>query len=344
MRNTFLKLAGAAAIAVASATGAQAQNQGLLDTIIERDSLLCTGHNGSYLGFAEVDAQGAWQGFDIEFCKALATAILGSPDKLQIIPISWAQRFPAIQSGDVDVIIKVTGWTQTRDTELGLQYSRPYFVGPFYVMSRTELGAESIADLEGGVFCVNAGTTVERVLTDYMSTNSIEYEPLAFEKGEELRAALYAGRCDAIAGFGPFLSATRVNADNPEDYTIIGEPIALEPEGIVVNQGEDDLLDVVNWMVSALLMAEENGITQANVDEIRANPPSATVERLLGVTPGVGERLGLSDDWAYNVIKTVGNYGEIYDRTIGEGSRYKLPRGLNNLWNNGGLLYPLVLD
>lgn len=326
------------------ATAAPAQDEGLLGTIKERGSLLCTGHNGSYLGFAEVDANGEWQGFDIEMCRALATAILGSSDKLQVIPVSWAQRFPAIQSGDIDVIIKVTGWTQSRDTELGLQYSRPYFVGPFYVMARTELGAQSISDLEGGVFCVNAGTTVERILVNYMESEGIEYEPLSFEKGEELRAALYAGRCDALAGFGPFLSSTRINAPNPEDFTIIGDVIALEPEGIVVRQGEDDFLDVINWMVSALLMAEENGITSANVDQMRSSPPNASVERLLGVTPGVGERLGLSDDWAYNVIKTVGNYGEIYDRTIGEGSRYKLPRGLNNLWNNGGLLYPLVLD
>ncbi len=317
---------------------------GTLDKIKERGSLQCTGHNGSYLGFAEVDAKGEWQGFDIEMCRALATAILGSPDKLQIVPISWAQRFPAIQSGDIDVIIKVTGWTMTRDTELGLQYSRPYFIGPFYVMSRTELGAKGISDLDGGVFCVNSGTTVERVLADYMETNKIEYEPLSFEKGEELRAALYAGRCDAVAGFGPFLSSTRVNAPKPDDFTIIGDVIKLEPEGIVVRQGEDDFLDVINWMVSALLLAEENGITQANVDKIKANPPSATVERLLGVTPGIGTRLGLSDDWAYNVIKTTGNYGEIYERTVGEGSRYKLPRGLNNLWNKGGLLYPLVLD
>lgn len=344
MKRQITNLIAAGTLALSGAVAAQAQDQGVLDTIIERDSLLCTGHNGSYLGFAEVDAQGAWQGFDIEFCKALATAILGSPDKVQIIPVSWAQRFPAIQSGDIDVIIKVTGWTMTRDTELGLQFSRPYFIGPFYVMSKTELGATGIADLEGGVFCVNAGTTIERVLTDYMETKGIAYEPLAFEKGEELRAAFYAGRCDAIAGFGPFLSATRINAENPDDYEILGDVLALEPEGIVVRQGEDDFLDVINWMVSALLMAEEAGVTQANVDEMKANPPSASVERLLGVTPGVGERLGLSDDWAYNVIKTVGNYGEIYDRTVGDGSRYKLPRGLNNLWNNGGLLYPLVMD
>lgn len=342
MKHILRAFVAASMLALFGTGGAVAQ--GTLDTIKERDSLLCTGHNGSYLGFAEVDAEGKWQGFDIEMCRALATAILGSPDKLQIIPVSWAQRFPAIQSGDIDVIIKVTGWTMSRDTELGLQYSRPYFIGPFYVMSRTELGASSIADLEGGVFCVNAGTTVERVLADYMETNQVDYQPLAFEKGEELRAALYAGRCDAIAGFGPFLSSTRVNAPNPDDFTIIGDVIRLEPEGIVVRQGEDDFLDVINWMVSALLSAEEHGVTQANVDAMRANPPNPTVERLLGATPGVGERLGLSDDWAYNVIKTLGNYGEIYDRTVGDGSRYKLPRGLNHLWHNGGLLYPLILD
>lgn len=315
-----------------------------VDTIKERGSLLCTGHNGSYLGFAEVDDQGKWKGFDIEFCKALATAILGSADKLQIVPISWQQRFPSIQSGDIDVIIKVTGWTMTRDTELGLQYARPYFIGPFYVMSRKELGAKSVSDLEGGVFCVNAGTTIERVLADYMESNGITYEQLSFEKGEELRAAFYAGRCDATAGFGPALAATRFNAPDPEAFVILGDVLKLEPEGIVVRQGEDRFIDIINWMVSAMLIAEENGITQANVDEMRAAPASASIERLLGVSPGIGERLGLSDDWAYNVIKTVGNYGEVYDRTLGENSPYKLPRGLNNLWNNGGLLYPLVLD
>jgi general L-amino acid transport system substrate-binding protein len=160
MSNRIISLAGAAALALTGATSASAQEENLLDTIKERGSLLCTGHNGSYLGFAEVDGEGEWQGFDIEFCKALATAILGSPDKLQIIPVSFAQRFPAIQSGDVDVVIKVTGWTHSRDTDLGLQFSRPYFIGPFYTMAKTELGAESFADLDGGVFCVNAGTTV----------------------------------------------------------------------------------------------------------------------------------------------------------------------------------------
>ena len=313
-------------------------------TIMERDSLLCTGHNGSYLGFAEVDDKGKWTGFDIEFCKALATAILGSPDKLQIIPVSWAQRFPALQSGDVDVIIKVTGWTMGRDTELGLQFARPYFIGPTTILARAELGAKTAADLEGGVFCINAGTAIERIVADYMGARGNSYEALNFEKAEELRAALYAGRCDALAGFGPFLAATRFNAPNPDDFSIIDEVLALEPEGIAARQGDDNFIDVINWMVSALLMAEENGITQANVDEMRANPPSSSVGRLLGATPGIGDRLGLSNDWAYNVIKAVGNYSEIYERTVGKDSPYKLPRGLNNLWSNDGLLYTLVLD
>ncbi len=344
MTRKISSLLCSAALAVGLASPGLADSGETVATIKERGSLLCTGHNGSYLGFAEVDDKGKWTGFDIEFCKALATAILGSPDKLQIIPVSWAQRFPALQSGDIDVIIKVTGWTMSRDTELGLQFSRPYFIGPTNILVRKELEAETSADLEGGVFCINAGTSIERIVADYMGARGIEYEALNFEKGEELRSALYAGRCDALAGFGPFLAATRFNAPNPDDFVIMDEVLALEPESIAARQGDDNFIDVINWMVSALLMAEENGITQANVDEVRANPPSASVERLLGASPGMGERLGLSDDWAYNVIKAVGNYGEIYERTVGEQSAYKLPRGKNHLWLNGGLLYALVLD
>ena len=344
MLKKFATTIAAVAMTAVISTPALAASGDTVKSIKERGSLLCTGHNGSYLGFAEVDDKGKWTGFDIEFCKALATAILGSPDKLQIIPVSWAQRFPALQSGDIDVIIKVTGWTMGRDTELGLQFARPYFIGPTNILTRAELGAKSAADLEGGVFCINAGTSIERIVADYMGARGIAYEALNFEKAEELRSALYAGRCDALAGFGPFLAATRFNAPNPDDFVIMDEVLALEPEGIAVRQGDDNFVDVINWMVSALLMAEENGITQANVDKMRASPSSSSVGRLLGATPGIGDRLGLSNDWAYNVIKAVGNYEEIYERTIGKGSPYKLPRGLNNLWSKGGLHYTLVLD
>ncbi len=343
MKRLLLGCLAAAAL-LAPAQIAMAAAGDTVKAIKERGSLLCTGHNGSYLGFAEVDDKGKWTGFDIEFCKALATVILGSPDKLQIIPVSWAQRFPALQSGDIDVIIKVTGWTMSRDTELGLQFSRPYFIGPTYIMARSELGAKTAADLEGGVFCINAGTSIERIVASYMGAKGIEYEALNFEKAEELRSALYAGRCDALAGFGPFLAATRFNAPKADDFVILDEILALEPEAIAARQGDDNFIDVINWMVSALLMAEAEGITQANVDAARAKPSSSSVAILLGVSPGIGTRLGLSDDWAYNTIKAVGNYAEIYDRTVGEGSPYKLPRGKNHLWSNGGLLYPLVLD
>lgn len=323
---------------------AHAASGDTVKTIRDRGSLLCTGHNGSYFGFAEVDDKGGWQGFDIELCRALATAILGSPDKLEIIPVSWAQRFPALQSGDVDVIIKVTGWTMTRDTELGFQFSRPYFLGATQMITHKSNGAAQIADLGGGTFCMAAGTTVERISVDYLGALGIDYESLTFEKPEELRSAFFAGRCDAFGGFGPFLAATRSQAANPDDYIILPDVIALEPEGIVARQGDDNFIDVINWMVSVMLMAELNGISSENVDEIKANPPSASIERLLGVTPGIGERLGLDDDWAYNVIKLVGNYAEVFERTLGENSPYKLPRGVNALYSDGGLLYPLVLD
>lgn len=337
-------IAGAAALLLAASPGLAAEVGPTLQAIKDRGSLLCTGHNGSYLGFAEVDDNGQWSGFDIEFCKALATAVLGSPDALQIIPVSWAQRFPALQSGDIDVIIKVTGWTMSRDTELGLQFSRPYFIGPTNILVRADLGAETAEDLAGGVFCINAGTSIERITADYMGARGIEYESLTFDKPEELRSALYNGRCDALSGFGPFLAATRFNAPNPDDFVIMDEVLALEPESIAARQGDDQWIDVINWTVHSLLFAEENGITSQNIDEVKANPPSASVERFLGVSPGYGERLGLPDDWAYKMIKEVGNYAEIYDRTVGDNSAYKLPRGKNNLWYNGGLLYTLVLD
>ena len=312
--------------------------------IQERGSLLCTGHNGSYLGFAEVDDEGNWQGFDIEMCKALAATLLGDAEALQIIPISWAQRFPALQSGDIDVIIKVTGWTMGRDTELGLQYAQPYFYGATQIMVNKDIGAESVADLDGATLCIAAGTSTERITADYFEGQGVSYETLAFETSEELRAAFFAGRCDAYAGWGPNLATTRSSQDNPDQYTILPDVMALEPEGIAMRQGDDNFVDVVNWMMSAMLLAELNGITSENVDDIRANPPTPTVERLLGATPGIGERLGLSDDWAYNVIKQVGNYGEVFDRTLGSGSVYNLDRGINALYTEGGILVPNILD
>lgn len=343
MRKTILTLAAAAGIVFAA--GVTQAQESRLKTVLDRGSLLCSGHNGSFLGFAEVDDKGVWKGVDIDMCRALASGLFGTYEgHLEIVPISWAQRWPALQSGDIDVVIKVSGWTQSRDTELNLAYSRPYFIGAFQIMAHAELGAGSVADLDGGSICVSAGTSTERVLATFLESNKIEAEIVVFEKGDEVRSSYLSGRCDGLIEWAPSLAAMRVTVDDPEAHVILPDVLDLEAEGIIVPEGDPDWLDVQNWMLSSLWFAELKGITMANVDEVRANPPSTTVGTFLGVTSGYGARLGLSDDWAYNMIKAVGNFGEIYDRNIGSGSPYNLPRGINALYTNGGVFYPMIID
>ena len=331
------------AIAATAIAAGAVEAQSRLDTVKDRGTLLCSGHNGSYLGFAEVDDQGNWRGFDIDFCRGLAAAVFGESDgHLDIVPISWAQRWPSLQSGDVDVIIKLSGWSQSRDTELNLAYSIPYFVAAFHVMAHADIGAESVADLDGGSICVSAGTTTERFLAAYVEQIGIEAEIIVFEDGDEVRSAYFNRRCDGLTLLAPPLAAARAISENPDDHVILPDVIALEPEGIIVPEGDPDWLDVMNWMISSLFFAEINGITQANVDGIRADPPSTQIGKFLGVTPGYGERLGLADDWAYNLIKEVGNYAEIYERNVG--GPYSVPRAMNNLYTNGGVFFPLMVD
>lgn len=331
------------AVAATAITAGAVEAQSRLDTVMDRGTLLCSGHNGSYLGFAEVDDQGNWRGFDIDFCRGLTAALFGkSEGHLDIVPISWAQRWPALQSGDVDVIIKLSGWSQSRDTELNLAYSIPYFVASFHVMAHADIGAESVADLDGGSICVSAGTTTERFLAAYIENIGIEAEIIVFDDGNEVRSAYFNRRCDGLTLLAPPLAAARATSGNPEDHVILPDVIALEPEGIIVPEGDPDWLDVMNWLISSLFFAEINGITQANVDEVRANPPSTQIGKFLGVTPGYGERLGLDDDWAYNLIKEVGNYAEIYDRNVG--GPYSVPRAMNHLYTNGGVFFPLMVD
>ena len=346
----FNKLAGCLISAILGVTPpgtfAFAQETGSrLDIVKDRGSLRCSGHNGSFLGFAEVDNQGNWQGLDVELCKALATAIFGGYEKrLDIVPISWAQRWPALQSGDIDAVIKVSGWSQSRDTELNLAFSNPYFMGTFQFMVPVDLGAASAADLDGGTICVAAGTSQQRALSSYLQTLGITVEVLAFEKFEELRAAYFGKRCDGIIEWAPSLAIMRTEATNPGEHVILPDSLTLEAESIVVPEGDPKWLDIMNWLISSLFFAEEVGITSENVDEVRTNATDATVQKFLGVSEGYGKRLGLSDDWAYNVIKAVGNYSEIYDRTLGEKSPYALPRGKNALYSDNGVFFPLMID
>lgn len=323
---------------------AHAANGDTLKTVMDRGSLLCSGHNGSFPPFVQVTDDNKWSGYDIDYCRALAVAIFGSEENLKVVPISWAQRFPSLQSGDIDIIIKATGWTMGRDTELGIQFSIPYFVGATNVMMPKELGSTTPETLEGGSLCANAGTSTERLAANFFQSRGIEVEMITFEKAEETRDAYFAGRCDSIVGWGPNLAVTRQSAENPDDHVMMDTALALEPESAAMRQGDDNWVDIANWMFAATWIAEANGITSENVDDHKANPADSTVEKLLGVTPGIGERLGLSDDWAYNVIKQIGNSAEIFDRNIGAGSVYNLERGLNSLWSDGGVIVPMILD
>ena len=342
-KNIFTAVALAASIAVFP-LAAKAMSP-TVEQIKSRGHLLCSGHNGSYFGFVEVNDKNEWKGLDIDLCRALTVAILGDPDANQIVPLSWAQRWPALQSGDVDLIIKATGWTMGRDTELGLQFSNPYFFGATQFMAHKNLGATDATGLDGGTFCVEAGTTLERLAANYLSTANIEHTMVSYESAAEVRAAYLANRCDAFVGWGPNLAVLRATEiENPDSHIILEDVLASEPISAAMRQGDDNFVDIVNWMLASLLIAEEEGITSSNVEQIAKNPPNPRVARLLGADPGMGERLGLRDTWAKEMIATMGNFSEIYERNLGKNSPYKLDRGVNNLASHGGVLFFPILD
>lgn len=343
MKKT-MQLTLAAATVALSAGLAHAENGDTLKAVRARGTLNCPGDIGSYLGFAEVDDKGVWKGLDIELCHAMAAAIFGDPAKSNIVPIDWAQRWPALQSGDIDIVIKASGGTRSRDTELGLQFSNSYYLGTTKVMAHKELNLASLKDADGGSICVPASTSTERQVASYLEAKGIKMEIVAIEKNEEVEAAYFSGRCDTYAQWGPVLAIAASQSDDPTAHVLLPDVLALEPEVMIVRQGDDNWVDVANWTLSALLFAEQEGITSANVDEIKANPPSAEIGKFLGATPGVGANLGLSDDWGYNVIKKVGNFSEIFERSLGQGSPYKMPREMTALWKDGGVLFPLVFD
>jgi general L-amino acid transport system substrate-binding protein len=312
--------------------------------IQERGKLLCSAPAGGYQGFYEVDDKGQWKGLEADLCRALAVSILGSAEKASPVPLSFAQRFPALQSGDIDVVLMVTTWTFQRNTALGFQFSIPYFFGGAQFMVKKSLGITSATQLNNATVCVISGTTTERLLADFMNRNKLSYKVVAAEKTEEARDAYLADRCDALIGWGPGLATFRVGkAKNPDEHIILPEILTNEPQSAVVRQNDDAFLNIVNWTFAAMIEAEDLGVTSKNVDEMKGSD-NIRIKRLLGVTPGIGKPMGLPEDWAYNVIKTIGNFGEVYERTMGTNSPYKLPRGLNRLWNQGGLLFTPVFD
>jgi general L-amino acid transport system substrate-binding protein len=310
-----------------------------VDAIRDRGQLAC-GVSTGVAGFSAADSRGEWRGIDVDVCKALAAAILKDPNKVRWSPLNTQQRFTALQSGEVDILSRNTTWTLGRDGGQGLLYAGFTFIDGqgFLVAKRT--GVTSAKQLDGAEVCVQTGTTTERNLAEFARANKIKIKPLMFENLRAALKAFFSGRCQAYTSDASALAGIRANdSGKPEDYLLLPERISKEPLGPVVRRGDEDWFALVRWTLFALLEAEERGITQANVDEIRKTADDPAVQRLLGVSEDVGKPLGLDKEWVYRMIKAVGNYGEIFDRTIGAGSPLKIDRGVNALWTKKGLQY-----
>ncbi len=328
-------LAGAAAL-IATAGIASAQTK-TLDTVKSRGSLSC-GVNVGLAGFSQPDDKGNWTGLDVDYCKAIAAAVLGDATKVKYVPTTAKERFTALQSGEIDVLIRNTTWTTARDSSLGLIFAGVNYYDGQGFMVKKALGVKTAKELNGATVCVQTGTTTELNLADYFKANKMTYKPVVFEKLDETVQAYLAGRCDVYTTDQSGLYSIRVQQPKPDDHVVLPEIISKEPLGPSVRQGDDQWLTVVKWVHYALLNAEEAGITQANVGEM-LNSTNPEVKRILGKDGELGKGIGLGNDFVVNVVKAVGNYGELFERNVGTGSRLKIARGLNKLWTNGGLQY-----
>jgi general L-amino acid transport system substrate-binding protein len=312
-----------------------------LDAVKARGSLIC-GVGTGLAGFYLADDKGKWGGLDVDVCRAVAATIFGDSEKVKYVPLTAQQRFTALQSGEVDLLSNNTTWTLTRDTALGLDFTGvTYYDGQGFMVNK-KLGVKSAKELNGATVCVAPGTTTELNLADYFRAQKMSFKPVVIEKVDEIRQAFFSGRCDVYTTDASGLYATRVaNVPAPQtaaDYMILPEIISKEPLGPAVRHGDNQFGDIVKWAQFAMIEAEEYGITSKNVDEmLKSDNP--TIKRILGVTPGMGKALGVDEKWVYNIIKQVGNYGEIFDKNVGEGSPLKIARGLNNLWSKGGIQY-----
>ena len=328
-------LAGAAAL-IATAGFASAQTK-TLDTVKSRGSLSC-GVNVGLAGFSQPDDKGNWTGLDVDYCKAIAAAVLGDATKVKYVPTTAKERFTALQSGEIDVLIRNTTWTTARDSSLGLIFAGVNYYDGQGFMVKGSLGVKTAKELNGATVCVQTGTTTELNLADYFKANKMTYKPVVFEKLDETLQAYLAGRCDVYTTDQSGLYSVRVQQPKPEDHLVLPEIISKEPLGPSVRQGDDQWLTVVKWVHYALLNAEEAGITQANVAEM-VNSTNPEIKRIVGKDGELGKGLGLPNDFVVSIVKAVGNYGELFERNVGSGSRLKIARGLNKLWTNGGLQY-----
>ncbi|HEV7437906.1 MAG TPA: amino acid ABC transporter substrate-binding protein [Pseudorhizobium sp.] len=337
MKKTLLSATiGAAVLGLGSAASAAT-----LDDVKAKGFVQCVVNTG-LAGFSAPDASGNWTGFDVDYCRAIAAAIFNDPSKVKFTPTTAQTRFTALQSGEGDVMFRNTTWTINRDTALGLNFRTVnYYDGQGFMVPKS-LDVSSALELSGAAVCVQSGTTTELNLADYFKANNLEYNPVVFEKLPEVNAAYQEGRCDVYTTDQSGLYSIRLSLSNPDEHIVLPEIISKEPLGPAVRQGDDQWFDIVSWTHFALVQAEEFGITQANVDEMK-NSENPEIRRLLGAEADskIGTDLGLDNEWAYNIIKHVGNYGEVFERNIGMSTPLKIERGLNALWTKGGLQYAI---
>ena len=331
----ILTMASAAALVAAASTSVYAG--ATLDAVKSKGYLQC-GVTTGLPGFSSPDDKGNWTGIDVDTCRAVAAAVFGDATKVKFSPLTAKERFTALQSGEIDMLARNTTWTLTRDSSLGINFTGVnYYDGQGFLVTK-KLGVKSALELDGASFCIQAGTTTELNLADYFRANKMSYTPITFDKSDETVKAFEAGRCDALTSDQSQLYALRIQLKDPGSAIVLPEVISKEPLGPVVRQGDDDWFNIVRWSLFAQLNAEELGITSANVDEMKSST-DPNVRRLLGLEGIKGDGLNLSADWAYNIVKQVGNYGEMFERNVGMSSALEISRGLNALWNKGGIQY-----
>ncbi|WP_428023711.1 amino acid ABC transporter substrate-binding protein [Arcobacter sp.] len=308
-----------------------------LDTVKGKGVLTC-GVSTGIAGFSATDSSGQWKGLDVDGCKAVAAAVFGDASKVKYVPLTAKERFTALQSGEIDVLFRSTTWTLTRDASLGLNFAGVnYYDGQGFLVNKS-IGVNSAKELDGATVCIQAGTTTELNLTDYFKANKMAYKPITYDTSGQTIEGFKSGRCDVVTSDASQLYGLVLKVKDPNSVKVLPEVISKEPLGPVVRQGDDKWFNIVKWSHIAMLNGEEFGLTSANVDSM-LNTENPDIQRFLGTNGEGGSMLGLDPKWAYNIIKQVGNYGESFERNVGKDSPLKIDRGLNKLWNQGGLQY-----
>ncbi len=337
MKMVKSTLAVLTALSVLGLSG-MAQAGATLDAVKKKGFVQC-GISDGLPGFSYADSKGVYKGIDVDVCHGIAAAVFGDASKVKFTPLTAKERFTALQSGEIDVLSRNTTWTSSRDSAMGLNFAGvTYYDGQGFLVNK-KLGVSSAKELDGATVCIQAGTTTELNLSDYFRSNNLKYTPITYDTSDESAKSLESGRCDVLTSDQSQLYAQRIKLAKPDDYIVLPEVISKEPLGPAVRQGDEEWFDIVRWTLFAMLNAEELGIDSKNVEQMAKSSKNPDINRLLGAEGDYGKDLKLPKDWAVQIVKQVGNYAEIFERNVGEGSELKIKRGLNALWNKGGLQY-----